>query len=109
MVKYDGGDGACVTVISLLETFTPIERRLTVEPPPIDTMMIRRCRQVAKVLARNEKLRQWYETPEFLIADDGRNLASASNRKGIFARNPFKPGLSALFIFVRKTRFKSNF
>ena len=90
VVKYDCGDGACVTVVALLETFTPIERRLTVEPPPIDTMMIRRCRQVAKVLARNEKLRQWYETPEFLIADDGRNLAAASNRKGIFARNPFK-------------------
>ena len=44
---------------------------------------------MAKVLARNDKLRQWYETPEFLIADDGRNLAANSNRKGIFARNPF--------------------
>ena len=46
-------------------------------------------KKVAKVLARNDKLRQWYETPEFLIADDGRNLAANSNRKGIFARNPF--------------------
>lgn len=90
VVKYDAGDGAGVTVVALLETFTPIERRVTVDPPQIDTMMIRRCRQVAKVLAKNDKLRQWYETPEFLIADDGRNLAANSSRKGLFARNPFR-------------------
>ena len=33
-------------VLALLETFTPVERKPTVEPPQIDTMMIRRCRQV---------------------------------------------------------------
>jgi len=66
MVNFGPSD-APVTVVALLETFVPIERG---SPPNIDPMMVRRCRQVAKVLSKNEKLRIWYETPEFLISDD---------------------------------------
>ena len=61
-----------------METFVPIEREHGKQNTPnIDPMMVRRCRQVAKILSKNQKLRLWYETPEALLAEDNRSVTSA--------------------------------
>ena len=95
MIQYGPYD-AQVTVIALMETFVPIEREysknLNSNTPNIDPMMVRRCRQVAKILSKNSKLRHWYETPEALLADDNRSVTSAHSKRSFFSRNPFNRG-----------------
>ena len=80
-----------------METFVPIEREYNhsktnasnSNTPNIDPMMVRRCRQVAKILSKNSKLRNWYETPEALLADDNRSVTSGHSKRSFFSRNPF--------------------
>lgn len=73
MVKHDTNVPGLptVTICALLESFYPIDKASTT-PKVVDPIITRRCRQIAKVIARNERLFNWINSPDYLYATKDR-------------------------------------
>ena len=81
MVKHDTNIPGLptVTICALLESFYPIDKASTT-PKVVDPIITRRCRQIAKVIARNERLFNWINSPDdFYATKDRRHEKVAQN------------------------------
>lgn len=75
-----------VTIGALLESFYPIDRASTT-PKVVDPMITRRCRQVAKVIARNERLFNWINSPDdFYATRDGNIERNQAPQNSFFSK-----------------------
>ncbi len=94
MVKHDTNVPGLptVTICALLESFYPIDKASTTNPKVVDPIITRRCRQIAKVIARNERLFNWINSPDDLYATKDRQKNNEKTTQNSLFSKFTKPG-----------------